>query len=108
VLVVYEKAILIAVTWFVATGCSILAIIIGFRAADRSLGTILSLGLVSILTGAMGLKSWTPFGFFPEIGWTISNGATDFSVRSGWLFIVPLVMGCLVLGVAVWNRMEKD
>ena len=47
--------------------------------------------VVGILVSGMGLTGWAPFGPFPDFGWSLSNGPFNISIRSQWLFILPLV-----------------
>jgi len=91
---------LAVVILFLTFTCSVVAITLAFLARPGQLIWPLLLALIALFVSTMGLTAWTPFGSFPEVGWT--NG--EVSIRSGPLFLVPLVLGAIALPVAVWRR----
>ena len=83
--------------------CSVLAVLLVFSALCNRLRWPVLLGVVACLISVMGVTAWTPFGYFPEVGWT--NG--EISVRSGRLFYLPLALGGFVLSAAMWKRRRQ-
>jgi hypothetical protein len=72
---------------------SLAAVLLGVLEQRRYRGLAALLAVAAILVGGMGLSAWTPFGVFPEFGWSFANGSFNISIRSGWLFVLPLIAG---------------
>ncbi len=87
---------------------SVLAVVLAFVGRPGRLKWPALLGITASLVGTMGLIAWTPFGSFPEIGYTWSNGAFEVSFRSGWLFVAPLVLGIFSLLLAMRKHRKQD
>jgi hypothetical protein len=96
------------VIWLLTFACSIVAIALAILARPRQLLWSALLAVAAALVSTMGLTAWTPFGFFPEIGYTWSNGPFEVSVRSSWLFVVPLLIGVVALFLAAWKHRTRN
>src|SRR5438552_3687167 len=68
------------------------AVALAMLERHRYQGLAALLAFAAILVSGMGLTRWTPLGFFPEFVWSLSSGPFEISIRSWWLFIVPLVL----------------
>ena len=86
----------------VTLACSVFAVVLVFSVLCSRLRWPVLLAVVACLVSVMGVTAWTPFGYFPEVGWT--NGAI--SVRSGRLFYLPLLVGGFALCAAMWKRLR--
>lgn len=95
---------LAAAFWIAAFACSISAILLVFLGRSRYFWLSVSLAVVSVVIGGMGVSTWTPFGYFPEIGYTWSSDTFEFSIRSRWLFIIPLMLGGVAVLLALWKH----
>ena len=94
---------LAAALWLFACAFSVAAILFVFLGRTRHLWLPGLLGFTGAVIGGMGYSSWTPFGYFPEIAYTWSSDTFEFHIRSGWLFVAPLVVG----GVAALLALRK-
>ena len=103
-----KNIVLAVVIWLVTFACSVLAIVLASLARGRNLSWSAFLAVAAAVVSIMGLTAWTPFGFFPEFGYTWSNGPFEVSVRSGWFFLVPLLVGVLALFVAGWKHRRRN
>jgi hypothetical protein len=102
------KTLLLAMIVMLLTlACSVVAAGLALPARPRHLGWSAGLAVAAALVSTMGLTAWTPFGFFPEIGYAWSNGRFEVSVRSGWLFLVPLLVATAALALAAWKRRTR-
>ncbi len=99
---------LVAVIWLLAFASSVLAIALALLAQRRGLRWAAFSAITATLVGSMGFSAWTPFGFFPEIGYTWSSGPFEFSLRSGWLFTAPLVLGAIAFLLTVWKHRTRN
>jgi hypothetical protein len=97
---------LVVVLWILACASSLAAIVFTFAARIRHLWWAIFLAVTATVISMMGLTGRTPFGFFPEIDYyyTWASGASHILVRSGWLFVVPLVLGAVALVMAIWKH----
>src|SRR5688572_19022351 len=86
--------------FWVTLACSVFAVLLIFSGLWNGLRWPVLFAVVAVLISVMGVTAWTPFGYFPEVGWT--NGAI--SVRSGRLFYLPLLLGGFALCAAMWKR----
>jgi hypothetical protein len=93
-------ALITAAVWFFSSVCSVSAIFLALKRSRHFLASILT-AIVAITVGTMGFTAWSPFGLFPEIGYSWANGSFQISVRSGWFYIVPLVLGAMGLILAL-------
>jgi hypothetical protein len=95
---------LMAALWIAAFACSISTILFVLFGPSRYVWLSVFLAVVGVAIGGMGVSTWTPFGYFPEIGYTRSSDTFEFSVRSRWLFIAPLILGGSSLLLALWKH----
>ncbi len=65
------------------------------------------LAFMGTAIGVMGLTSWTPFGSFPEIAYRRSSDTFEISLRSRWLFTVPVALGGIGLVLALWRSRKS-
>lgn len=93
------NTLLVVILLLLAVTSSTVAIVLALVIRPRHFTWPAVLAITTILLSIMGVTGWTPFGFFPEVGWT--NGAI--SVRSGPFFFVPLLIGTMAL-VAIMSR----
>jgi hypothetical protein len=88
---------------------SVSAVALGLVERPHHLRFSAVLAFAAILVSSMAVTAWTPFGVFPEFGYGWSNGPIDISVRSGWLFVIPLVLATLAALLAFRNyRRQHD
>lgn len=96
-----------AVIWVFCSACSILAIwltAVQLHAFRRAI----MLSVAALAVSAMGFTTWTPFGRFPEIGYTHSGSdSVEIFIRSGWLYLFPLALGTVGLVMAFWKQRAK-
>ena len=86
---------------------SVSAVALALVERPRYLGFSAVLAFAAILVSSMGVTAWTPFGVFPEFGYGWSNGPIEISVRSGWLFVIPLVLAALGAFLALRNYRRR-
>ena len=79
------------------------ALILIFRAPRNHFKSVILLSSLSMVIGIMGITSWTPFGSFPEIVWSHTDGVHEFRARSGWIFIAPVLTGVAALTLLGWK-----
>ena len=96
------------IIWLLTFVGSVWAIVLALAARPRHLRWSACLAITASLVSTMGLTAWTPFGFFPEVGYTWSNGSLEVSIRSGWLFVAPLMLGSIALLLALWKRSTQN
>src|SRR5689334_6640378 len=93
--------------WLLTCACSVLAVALAFLARSGRLRCSMLFASAAILVSIMGLAAWTPFGFFPEFGYSWSNGSFAITVRSGWLFLVPLALAVVASVLGVWKHRRQ-
>ena len=72
---------------------SLAAVLLSVLEQHRYRGQAALLAVAAILVSGMGLSAWTPFGVFPDFAWSFANGSFEISIRSEWLFVLPLIAG---------------
>lgn len=69
----------------------------------------LLLAIVGVIVSVMALAQRIPFyGYFPEIAYSYSSYSISISLRSGWLFIIPLLLSIITLFRLVRTRSSAD
>jgi hypothetical protein len=91
----------VAALWVLATSCAVLAIILATNQSVLHPWRWSIPAAAASVIGVMGFTTWTPVGYFPEVGYT--SDQFGIQVRSSWLFIVPLVSGLVGLLVGIWS-----
>lgn len=99
---------LAAMILLLTLACSVLSLVLAIRARPRNSRWSAALAAAAVMVSIMGLVAWTPLGSFPEVGYTWSNGAFEISARSGWLFLVPLLVGTVALVLAAWRPLRRN
>jgi hypothetical protein len=94
------------VAWIVSTLVSVGALVMALVAPSRRFRLVLALASIGMFVGYLGFGRWTPFSFFPQIGYTWTNDDFRISLASGWFFLAPLVLGTVSLLLAIAKRRE--
>lgn len=98
------STILVVLSLLLTFTTSAASVVLACFARPRQLRWPVLLAMIALIVSTMGLTTWTPFGFFPEVGWT--NG--EVSLRSKWLFFIPLALGSTALIVVVVRRKSSS
>src|SRR5438045_343262 len=53
--------------------------------------------------GYLGYGRWSPFRFFPQLGWMWSSDSFEVYISSSALFLAPLTLGTAALLLGVWK-----
>src|SRR2546426_3520785 len=83
---------------------SVLAFVFSLRTPPRRFWPSVLLACIAMAIGYVGFDHWTPFSFFPQIGYTWSSDSFQFSFASNWFFAAPLLLGTIGLLLAIWKR----
>jgi hypothetical protein len=94
--------------YFLASASSVLAVALALLDRHRYMRFSTALAFAAISVSCMGLTAWTPFGVFPEFGYSWSNGPIEIAIRSGWLFVIPLVVAAFGVFLALRNYRKHD
>jgi hypothetical protein len=100
---VTATAVRVAITLLLTFLCAVVAVVLAFLLRPRRVLWSLVPAVPTVVISFLGVTGWTPFGSFPEIGYTWSSGPIEVSVRSGWLFLIPLLVGTVAPVVATWR-----
>jgi hypothetical protein len=95
---------IVAVTWLISMVISAAALFLAIMDPLRRFGLLLILASAAMCVGYLGFGRWTPFLFFPQIGYTWSSGDFQISLSSQWFFLMPLVLGTTALFIGVGKR----
>ena len=78
-----------------------------FRPRNREWAALLSVAAITV--SGMAFTTWTPFGRFPEIGytWSDDDGSVRIFLRSGWLYLFPAAMAAIALLWTLWKQRTK-
>lgn len=93
----------VCMAFVIALASSGVAVLLGFSAQCSRLRWPVLLAVVAIVISVMAVTAWTPFGYFPEVGWTSGM----ISIRSGRLFYFPLLLGGAALCAAMVKRRRE-
>jgi hypothetical protein len=104
---VYLLLAIVILMWVIACISSVVAIIL-LIARRRPPVLPVALALVATAIGYLGFGRWSPFRFFPQIGYTWSSGDFEIRLRSSWFFLVPLALGLAALLLAIWSRRRPN
>ena len=94
---------IVIVSWIVASGSSVVAIVL---AVGRSVGRAwpsIALAFIATGIGYLGYGRWSPFKFFPQLGYSYSSDSFNIYISSSWFFVAPLALGLATLLLAVWK-----
>src|SRR5262245_33480047 len=94
---------IVVVTWLIATASSVLAIFFGLRPSNRRLRLAPVLAIAALTIGYLGFGRWSPFRFFPQVGYAYTSNNFEVQVASSWLFLGPLILGTAGLLVSIWK-----
>ena len=95
---------IVIVVWVISTVISGAALVLAIVDPLRRFRLWMIFACVAICVGYLGFGRWTPFSFFPQIGYTWSSGDFRISLSSSWFFLVPLVLGATALLIGFGNR----
>ena len=98
-----DNLIRVAITLLLTFLCAVVAVALAFLLRPRRVLWSSLPAVATIVVSFMEVTGRTPFGVFPEIGYTWSSGPVELSLRSGWLFLIPLLVGIVALVVATWR-----
>jgi hypothetical protein len=93
--------------WVIDFIMSVIALILAIMNLPRRFGLVMTLAGIAMLVGYLGFGRWTPFPFFPQIGYTWSSGDIRISLSSSWFFMAPLVLGLGATLIALVNRKKN-
>jgi hypothetical protein len=96
---------IVSIAWFVALASGIGAILISIEDARPRPGLGATLAFVALAIGYLGFGRWSPFHFFPQVGWTWSEGDERIYLASGWFFVAPLLLGVAALPLLLFQRL---
>jgi hypothetical protein len=98
---------LVAAALILSLLCALLSVVSSLVGRPRNrLWSVLP-ATAALLVGLMGLTAWTPFGSFPQLAYTWSNGPLELSFRSGWLFLAPLSAAVVALCLTAWQHRRR-
>src|SRR5262249_43293757 len=86
-----------------ALAAAIGAIFVSLEDAPSRPGLASALAFVALAIGYLGFGRWSPFRFFPRVGWMWSEGDERIYLASGWFFVAPLLLGTAGLGLLVFR-----
>ena len=96
-------AIVIA-AWLISMVSSVAALILAILDPLGRFRLSLALAGAAMIIGYLGFGHWTPFRFFPQIGYTWSSGDFKVSLSSSSFFLASLVLGTAAMLLAIANR----
>ena len=105
---IYALLAIVILSWLAACACSIAAIVL--VAARRPGPGWLAAALAAAATaiGCLGFGRWSPFRFFPQLGYSWSSDSFELSIQSSWFFVAPLALGMAALLLAVWKGRRSN
>ncbi len=95
---------IVTIAWFVALAAALRAIFISIEDVPPRSGLAVSLALVALSIGYLGFGRWSPFRFFPQVGWMWSEGDKTIYLASGWFFVAPILLGMTALALLALQR----
>jgi len=95
----------VTISWFVALAFAIAAILISLEEEPRRTVLAATLASVALTIGYLGFGRWSPFRFFPQVGWIWSEGDERIYLASGWFFVAPLLLGSVAIALLVFQRL---
>ena len=96
--------VIVTIAWFLALASAIAAIFISIEDAPSRPGLAATLAFVALAIGYFGFGPWSPFRFFPQVGWMWSEGDERIYLASGWFFVAPLLLGTTALALLIFQR----
>lgn len=88
-----------AATWLAASICGALSVRRGLRQQPSGFVGSLVLASVALVIGYFGVNS--------HIRYSQTVNGRGWSVDSSWFFWLPLALGALGLGLAIWRRFKN-
>jgi hypothetical protein len=98
---------IVTTAWFVALASGISAILISVEDTRPRPGLTATLAFVALAIGYIGFGRWSPFHFFPQVGWMWSEGDERIYLASGWFFVAPLLLGLAALGLLLFQHLTE-
>jgi hypothetical protein len=97
--------IILTISWFGALASAIAAIFISQDDAPPRPVLAVTLALIAVAIGYLGFGRWSPFRFFPQVGWMWSEGDEEIYLASGWFFVAPLLLGSAGIALLIFQRL---
>ena len=97
---IYVMAGIAAVLWLFSLAACVVAILCSISPTPRRFWLAVALSGLATLIGLLGTMQ-----FHVTYSRTVNN--SHWSLDSRWFFIVPLVLGVLSLGLAIWRRSKS-
>jgi hypothetical protein len=96
--------IILTIAWFLALASAIGAIFVSLEETPPRPGLAAILALGALVIGYLGFGRWSPFRFFPQVGWMWSEGDERVYLASGWFFVAPILLGSTALALLIFQR----
>jgi hypothetical protein len=98
---------IVLASWLLSVAASLSALFLILGDHVRRPGLCLALSSVALAIGYLGFGDWSPFHFFPQVGWMYSSGDFHIHIASSWFFVVPLVLGGVAMTLAIRRKMAS-
>ena len=99
---------IVVVTWLIAIVSSLAAMFFAVRLVDRRRRLAAVLASIAMALGYVGFGHWSPFRFFPQIGYAYTSATFAIQLASSWFFVGPMFLGAAGLVMATWNRNRSN
>ncbi len=94
----------VSLAWMTSTALAVAALVLAILSPSIRFRLVVIFASVAVGLAYLGFGRWTPFKFFPQIGYTWSSGNFQISLQSSWFFVAPMVLGLAALVVLFGNR----
>jgi hypothetical protein len=90
---------IVLASWILGVAAALCALWLALKRPPHRLS--LPLATLSLAIGYLGFGHWSPFRFFPQVGWMYTSGDFSIHLASSWFFVVPLVLSVVVVACFV-------
>jgi predicted benzoate:H+ symporter BenE len=93
----YILVVIVVVLWVLSMASSLLALVWSVRPDSRRLAAAIVAACFALLLGYAGVNHF-------HLSYSQKTNGSGWSIDSRWFFALPLILGFLSLGLALWRR----
>jgi len=95
---------IVLVAWLASLSASVWAILLALSDDERRCALAIAPAALALTIGYLGFGHWSPFRFFPQIGWMYTSGDFRIHIASSWFFVAPLLIGGAAFALVILRK----